>query len=412
MNAEIITIGGELLSGLVVDTNSAFLGKELSKIGIQVDFRTSIADVKEHMVFALGQALSRAKVVIITGGLGPTHDDITKKTLVEFFNTELVQDEKALSMVQERFLKFGYKKMPESNYEQALVPKSAKVIYNGAGTAQGSHFTEKGVEIFSVPGVPREMRWMFDNYIRDFLNSKTESVITYRTLKTAGIGESLLWEILGDSNELFPNLEVASLPHAFGVDIRFKAKTNTQKKAEELLDQAEKIVLEKVGKNVFAKDEESLPQTIIRICKEQGLKIALAESCTGGLIAKLLTDISGSSEIFWGGVNSYSNESKIKFLSVKPETLDEFGAVSEEVVTEMSKGILDFSEADFGIAVTGISGPTGGTEEKPVGTTWISVASKNGIKTKKFNFLFDRADNRVRAANNALEMLRREITGI
>lgn len=412
MNAEIITIGGELLSGLVVDTNSAFLGKELAKIGIQVDFGTSVADVKEHLIFALEQALSRAKIVIITGGLGPTHDDITKKTLVEFFNTELIEDKKALAMVKERFLKFGYRKMPESNFEQALVPKSAKVIYNGAGTAQGSHFNENGVEIFSIPGVPREMRWMFDNYIRDFLNSKTENVIAYRTLKTAGVGESLLWEILGNPENIFPKLEVASLPHAFGVDIRFKAKTKTQAEADALLDQSEKIILEKVGKNVFAKDEESLPQTIIRICKEQGLKIALAESCTGGLIAKLLTDFSGSSEIFWGGINSYSNESKVKLLGVNPETLKQFGAVSEEVATQMAKGILEFSEADYAVAVTGISGPNGGTEEKPVGTTWISIASKNGIKAKKFNFFFDREDNRIRAANNALEMLRREITGI
>ncbi|MCC7431136.1 competence/damage-inducible protein A [bacterium] len=405
MNAEIITIGNEILSGLVVDTNSAFLGKELAKIGIQVDFRTSIADSEEHIIFSINQAIKRAKIVIITGGLGPTHDDITKKTLVEFFKTELVQDKKALEMVLARFQKFGYAKMPESNYEQALVPKSAKIIYNEVGTAQGSHFTEGETEIFSVPGVPSEMKWMFENYIKNFLKTKVKGVLLYKTLRSCGIGESSLWEKIGKAEEIFAGIEVASLPHFFGVDLRFKIKAKTQEEAEKIFAKAEKIVMEKVGASIFAKDEESLQEVVVSLLKTKNQKLATAESCTGGLISNLITNVSGSSEVFFGGVSVYSNEAKQKILGVKGETLEVFGAVSEQTVKEMAKGVLELSGADFSVAVTGIAGPKGGTKEKPVGTTWIGISTKTEVFAKKFIFAYDRLGNKERASNTALRLL-------
>ena len=362
----------------------------------------------------LKNALNENDLVIVTGGLGPTHDDITLKCVVKFFNTELVLNEDVLQDVKSIFSKRG-RKLTKLNEFQALVPKIAKVIRNKLGTAPGV-WIEKDNKIFIVmPGVPFEMKEMMSSYIMPNLKEilgEPEVVTTRLVLQTTGIPESFLFERLGNIDELLNGAEMAFLPSQFGVKLRITVKDKSIEDANNRLTEIEQKIRSKVGRFVFAKGEETLEEVVGRLLKERELSISVAESCTGGNIANLLTNISGSSDYFERGVVSYSNGSKVEMLQVDEDTIQKYGAVSLEVAEQMSRGIKSISCTDLGLSITGILGPTGATPDKPIGLVYISLCDNLSCIVKKFLFGEDRLLNKQRASQAALDMIRKYILGI
>jgi nicotinamide-nucleotide amidase len=408
ITASIITIGDELLIGQVVDTNSAWMAQELNKIGVWVQYRVAVGDVKNDIVNALDEESKRSDIILITGGLGPTKDDITKPLLCEYFSGKLIVDEKALQNVKNIFEKYLNRPVLESNLKQAEVPDVCTVIQNTRGTAPGMWF-EKNEKIFiSMPGVPHEMKGMMSGYVLQQLQARFKMPhILHKTLLLAGIGESFVAEMIKDWEAILPaNMKLAYLPNYGMLRLRLTFFGEDEKKtADELNDHFTQ--LKKLVKEYLVVDEDiSLEEFIGKLLIEKNKTLATAESCTGGYIAHLITSVAGSSKYFLGSVVSYANEVKENLLSVHKKTIEEHGAVSEETVREMAKNILLKINSDYAIAVSGIMGPDGGTAEKPVGTVWIGVGNKEKIETKKMNFRFDRRRNIELTAMNALNMLR------
>lgn len=414
MKAEIITIGDELLIGQVINTNASYIGKKLSEIGISVGRIVSVGDSEKDIIDELKYAFENFDVVILTGGLGPTHDDVTKSAICKFFNTGLVLNEDVLNQVKEFLAKRGRTELNEANRSQALVPEKAKIITNYWGTAPGFLFEENGKIVIIMPGVPKEMMGMMENFVINYLSEKsTGSVIKQKVLKTTGIPEAYLYERLKDTvEEIEKFCKIAFLPSALGVKIRITVKAETKEKADALVEEAEKKIREKVEKYIYGVDDEELEMVIGRLLVEKGLKIAVAESCTGGLIADRITNVPGSSKYFERGIVAYSNEAKIQILGVSEELIKNYGAVSREVAEAMAEGVRKISGADIGISTTGIAGPTGATPTKPVGLVWIGYSDKNETFAKEFRFGDDRLENKQRASQMALEILRRKLLGI
>ena len=414
MNAHIITIGDEILIGQTLNTNAAYIGSRLIELNIEITKTSVVGDNEKEILSEFKECFNCNDLVIVTGGLGPTHDDITLKCIVKFFNTELVLNEDVLNDVKNIFSRRG-RKVTKVNEEQALVPKIATVIRNKLGTAPGV-WIEKDKKIFVVmPGVPFEMKEMMSSYIMPNLKEKIgkpEFVTMRLVLQTTGIPESYLFERLGNIDELLNGSEMAFLPSQFGVKLRITAKDKSEETAINKLSEIEQKIRNKVGRFVFAKGEETLEEVVGRLLKERELSIALAESCTGGNIANLLTNISGSSAYFERGVVSYSNGSKVEMLQVNEDVMQEFGAVSPEVAKQMSKGIRSISGTDLGLSVTGILGPTGSTPDKPIGLVYISLSDINSCIVKKFLFGEDRLLNKQRATQAALDMVRKQLLGI
>jgi nicotinamide-nucleotide amidase len=414
MNAHILTIGDEILIGQTLNTNAAYIGSRLIELNIDISKTSVVGDNEKQILSEFKECFSDNDLLIVTGGLGPTHDDITLKCISKFFNTELVIDEEVLNDVKNIFSKRG-RKVTKINEEQALVPKIASVIRNKLGTAPGV-WIEKDNKIFVVmPGVPFEMKEMMSSYVMPNLKEKIgkpEFVTMRLVLQTTGIPESYLFERLGNIDELLNGSEMAFLPSQYGVKLRITAKDKSAETAINKLTEIEQKIRNKVGRFVFAKGEETLEEVVGRLLKERELSIALAESCTGGNIANLLTNISGSSAYFERGVVSYSNGSKVEMLQVNEDVMQEFGAVSPEVAKQMSKGIRSISGTDLGLSVTGILGPTGATPEKPVGLVYISLCDINSCIVKKFLFGEDRLLNKQRASQAALDMIRKHLLGI
>jgi nicotinamide-nucleotide amidase len=408
VNASIITIGDELLIGQTIDTNSAFIAKELNKIGIWIKRKMAVADTKEEIIQALELLSKDSDIIIITGGLGPTADDITKPALCEFFKSELIINEGALENVKTIFTQLG-RIITDRNLKQAEVPSNCKVLDNKRGTAPGMWFLHNNTIYVSLPGVPHEMKGLItDAVIPEIKKTFALPAVVHKTLLTAGIGESDLADKLQQfEDELPAHIKLAYLPSYGMVKLRLSAKNYDLEDLEpEVLNYFNN--LKKITAEWLVIDEDlSIQEAIFKILSAKNKTLATAESCTGGYIAHLITSIAGSSKIFNGSVISYANEAKIKLLGVEDNTLESFGAVSEETVLQMLDGVLDQLNTDYGIATSGIMGPTGGSDEKPVGTVWIAVGKKGKMQAKKLKFRFDRKRNIELTAFAALNMLRK-----
>jgi nicotinamide-nucleotide amidase len=409
VNASIITIGDELLIGQTIDTNSAFIAQELNKIGVWVKRRTAIADDKNAILTTLAQEATNSTIIIITGGLGPTADDITKPALCDYFNAKLVVNEGALQNVTAIFQKLG-RPLTERNATQAEVPDNCTVLPNLRGTAPGMWFEKDGVSYVSLPGVPHEMKGLVtDSVIPKILQSFSLPAVVHRTLLTAGQGESGIADRLISFEAALPaSIKLAYLPAYGMVRLRLTGRHPDKSLVEkEVADRFE--ALKRLVQEWLVADEDiSLQQAVIKLLKQKKKTVATAESCTGGYIAHLITSVAGSSSIYNGSVVAYANEVKETVLDVKSRTLQSVGAVSEETVTQMAEGACRKLATDYAIATSGIMGPEGGTAEKPVGTVWIAVASKAGkVRAQKFHFRFDRSRNIELTAHTGLNMLRR-----
>jgi nicotinamide-nucleotide amidase len=406
MLAEIITIGDEILIGQIVDTNSAWIAKELNKIGIRIKQISSVSDDKEHILKALAEAHNRAEIILITGGLGPTKDDITKKTLAEYFNVGFVENPEALENVQQLFKKYN-RPLLEVNRLQAQVPENCEVILNKNGTAPGMWFNHNSKVYVSMPGVPFEMMYMMEDQVLPKLKASFKlPVIIHKTILTVGEGESFLAERIADiEDSLPPYIKLAYLPKLGQVRLRLSGYGDNEATLQKEIDSFSDQLLFRVANVVVAEEDISLEKAILNKMEAKGLTLSVAESCTGGYISHLFTQHPASSNVFFGGSVSYSYELKESVLGVKNETLWQHGAVSLETVTEMVEGAILNFKSDYAIAVTGVAGPGGGTPDKPVGTVWIAVASATKTVTKKFTFGNKRLQNIERSAISALGML-------
>ena len=404
-SVEILTIGNEIITGLVADTNSGVITRRLETLGISVTRHVSVGDDEEEIAAALRQALERVDCVILTGGLGPTHDDITKQVLARFFNSKMVTDDEVKRRIDIIFQSRG-RETPQVSYVQAEVPEKAAILHNTQGTAPGLLFEKNGKRVYSLPGVPLEAEHLLETYIVPHLEALGTQKVEHRILKTTGIPESVLWGEIGPVSPFEEHVKVASLPSLLGVRIRFTATGKDLKETTAKLDAAEKLLRETIDHHIFAVDDETLEGNIGDLLKKKKWTLAVAESCTGGLIGHRLTNVSGSSEYFLEGAVTYSNEAKQARLGVDRALIQNHRAVSEEVATAMAEGIRQRAGSDYGLAVTGIAGPTSGTPDKPVGLTYIAVTGTQGTRCEKFRFHQDRVRNKERAAQAALNLLR------
>lgn len=418
MKAIIISIGDEVLIGQVVNTNAAWLGKQLVLLGIPAARIITVPDDEREILAEFKTAFRNYDVIVVTGGLGPTHDDITVKTVAKFFKSKYVLNEKVLKHVKSVFARRNIP-MPAVNVGQALVPEIATVLENKTGTAPGLLIDKAGKVFCVMPGVPYEMKYISKTglfpYLEKKYRKKITRVIQQKTLHTIGIGESLLAERLGDINKIVRKgkdfeVKLAFLPSNYEVRLRITAIAKSTARAKLLLLQAEKLITKKAGSYIYSTEEGSIESTVGKILKRKKLTISCAESCTGGLLASKLTDIPGSSAYVMDAIVSYSDEAKHRLLGVKKETIKKFGAVSEQTAIEMAKGIRKRSGTDIGISTTGIAGPTGARKDKPVGLVWIGYCDKKTTFAKKFIFTKDRLRNKDIMSKMALEMVRRQLT--
>ena len=405
MFAEIITIGDELLIGQVTDTNSAWMGRELNKAGIEVIRIVSVRDRAEEITEAVDDAMKRVDIVLVTGGLGPTKDDITKQTLCAYFGTELVFSEEVFENVK-RVLA-GRIPMNALNKSQAMVPKDCIVINNRVGSASVSWFEKDGKVLVSMPGVPQEMTTVMSEEVIPRLREKFDTdVIIHRTFTVKNYPESVLAEKLEPWEVSLPEcLKLAYLPKPGIIRLRLTGRGKNKEEVQMLMNMEAGKLEKLLGDDIFDEDDTPLEILVGNLLKKKNLTVSTAESCTGGSIAARLTSIPGSSEYFKGAVVAYSNEIKESLLHVSAETLEERGAVSEETVIEMVKGAMETLKTDCAVSTSGIAGPGGGTKEKPVGTVWIAAAYKNEIRTMKQETNRGREMNVERAGNNALLLL-------
>ena len=402
---EIINIGDELLIGQVVNTNAADMAKMLNKAGFDVRKTSVVGDEAEIIRSSLQSAMQRAAVVLITGGLGPTKDDITKKVLAEEFDSSLVMNEQVRTHVERYFTSKGLPFTP-TNAEQALVPDKCRVVFNSVGTAPGMCFEKNGKLVFSMPGVPFEMRTMMPEVIEIMKQHFKSEAVEYKTLLVSGIGESFLSDKLeGFEANLPRGISLAYLPKGGTIRLRLTAKGADRNKVTDMLDRQTELLLASVKDYFMGFECDNLAETLGERLSENGKTVATAESCTGGNIAHLITLVAGSSRYYKGSVVSYANEVKEKVLGVRAGDLQQYGAVSEEVVKQMAEGVKRLLKTDYAIATSGIAGPSGGSDEKPVGTVWIAVAGERGCIAEKFLFNTTRDNFIERTSNQAILML-------
>lgn len=410
MRASIITIGDELLIGQTVDTNSAWMGSELSKLGFDVHKMTSIHDRREDILAALAEAEENSDVVLITGGLGPTSDDITKQTLCEYFNTKLVLNERVLEMVTEMMTRRNFQ-MNENNRRQAEVPELCRVLENESGTAPGMWFEKNKTVFVSMPGVPNEMKHLMNvHVIPELKKHYVSQAIIHKNIMTYGMPEAKLAELLFNFESDLPReIKLAYLPSEGIIKLRLTATGKNRQALETTIHEQVEKLYKIVPDVIFAEDEESLEIVIGRLLKEKNSTLCTAESCTGGQIANKITSVAGSSQWYVGSVVAYANNIKTKLLDVPDEIINRHGAVSREVVTLMATGSRKLFGADYSVATSGIAGPDGGTSEKPVGTIWIAVSSSKGVTAEKYTYSTDRIYNIKRFSVAALNLLRKQI---
>jgi nicotinamide-nucleotide amidase len=406
-SAEIVTIGTEILLGDLVDTNTAWLSARLAALGVGVYRHTTVGDNRVRISGALEEASSRADFVITTGGLGPTSDDLTNECLADVTGREMVEYPEARAHVDEMFSRFGREPTP-NNYKQALFPKGTELIPNPLGTAMGALLEHEGTLFATLPGVPSEMRGMFEETLEPLIRSRSDGSIVSRTLWFAGIGESALAEKVQEFLDA-TDPTVAPLAGQGKVRLRITTRAATPEEAERRIAPVEKEILARLGEYYFGEDDETLESAVARLLERSGATLALAESCTGGLLAKRLTDIPGSSAYLEEGLVTYSNESKERLLDVPHELLVEHGAVSEPVARAMAEGARKLAGTDYGLSVTGIAGPDGGTEEKPVGLVFVGLSDAEETSAERLDlsaWARSREAIRERSANRAFDLLR------
>jgi nicotinamide-nucleotide amidase len=412
LNAHILTIGDELLIGQVINTNQAFIAERLNAIGVDVACMSTVGDTMDAVLGALRTGWESSAVTVVTGGLGPTHDDITRNAVCAFFRTDLVPNDEVRRHIS-ALMKARNLAWTAAADDQSLVPRGADVLPNPVGTAPGLRFSENGKFMFVLPGVPYEMKEIIDGSVIPFLAPLAgEQVIRHRTLLTTGIPESFLAAQLGDLYQLLGGASLAFLPSPAGVRLRITVHGRSAAEAEGTVHDAERRIRAKVSRYIYGTDEEDLETVLGRMLSERKLTIAVAESCTGGLIAHRLTNVSGSSAYFERGVVTYSDASKTDLLGVPAETIGTHGAVSRETAESMASGIQNAARTDIGLSTTGIAGPAGGTPSKPVGTVWIGIADGRGTLALKFNFGEGRARVKERASQAALELVRRRLLSL
>ena len=405
MTAAIIIIGDEILLGQVKDTNSSHIAESLINLGVRVKKILTVGDSKAEILSALKETSGFYDYIFVTGGLGPTKDDITKHAFLEYFGGELVLDEKLLAELKSKFNARGWK-FHESNLGQAEYPDSCEVIPNERGSAQGMLFTENNSKYFAMPGVPDEMKGIMHGWILPYLKKEPSQIyLNYISIGTIGISESGLSEIIEPMRARLGEIEIAYLPGYYGARLRLTAEGTDELEVEKRLEIALEILEDKIGKFTYSTKGESLSEVIGHLMREKGLTLAISESCTGGLIQDHLTDVPGSSDYFIGGVVAYSNDIKINFLGVKPKSIERFGAVSSEIAEEMAKGIRMKTGSDIGLSITGIAGPEGGSKEKPVGLVYIGYSDIKTSASNKYQFGDDRIINKKRSAGMALGLL-------
>lgn len=413
MQAEIIAIGDEILIGQTVDTNSSFIAAQLNLNGISVFQKRVIADDADAIKSALDSISPKTKLVFMTGGLGPTKDDITKKTLLEYFGGEMVFHDHIYAHIENLFASFG--RVPsETNRGQALLPSSCEPVLNSVGTAPGMRFEKDGVYYFSTPGVPYETEHLIESEIVPWIaENLVKGTVVHKTILTQGVPESELADMLSDFEDRLPEgVKLAYLPSPGMVKLRLTSYSGTEEEARSRVEQLAGEMTGIIGPVVFGHEAQTLEEVIGIRLREMGATLATAESCTGGYLSHLITSVAGSSDYFMGGVVSYANQAKEHLLGVESEALRNHGAVSKEVVMQMARGAQLKFGTTYALATSGVAGPGGGSEEKPVGTVWIATATPDGVKAKKFNFGNSRQRNIRKAALMALDLLRKEIQKI
>jgi nicotinamide-nucleotide amidase len=408
MTAYILTIGDEILIGQITDTNAAWMAQQLNLQGIRIVGKMSVGDVHNEIIHALDYALHAADLVLITGGLGATKDDITKKSLVEFFGSQLVWHQETYDRMEKIFQKYG-RTVNEMNKNSCFMPSNAQILTNDRGLAPAMWFEENKKVIVSMPGVPFEMQSLMTNRVLPKLKASFPmSPIVHRTILTAGEGETMLAEKLDAFEEKLPeNVKLAYLPSLGTVRLRLTARGDDEAVLNQQLDALKTELISIVDYAVAGFDDDTMPVVISRMVKERGLKIGFAESCTGGYMSHLITSVAGSSDYFEGTIVAYAYDLKEKLLNVSSETLNTEGAVSESCIKQMITGVLNTLNVDVAVAVSGIAGPGGGTEDKPVGTIWLAVGDRNNIVTTRINVDRGRSKNIEYAANVGLNLLRK-----
>lgn len=406
MKAEIVAIGTEILLGDIVNSNAQYLGKELAALGIDMYYQQVVGDNEERIIHAFNEGFSRSDIIITTGGLGPTNDDITKEVSAKYFNKSLIPDEESIKNIKAYF-KSRERKMPENNLKQGLIPEEAIIIKNNNGTAPGVIIEEDNRIMIILPGPPKEMKPMFEETVKPYLQKKANSILVSKMIKILGVGESSVAEDLKDLMDNQTNPTIAPYAKEIGVVLRITAKAENEESALQLIKPVEKEIKKRLGDNVYATEDISIEEVVAKLLLDKKLTISTAESCTGGMIASTLINYPGISDVFLEGAVTYSNDAKHNRLGVKIETLNKYGAVSEETATEMAIGIAKTAGTNVSIVTTGIAGPGGGTDEKPVGLVYIGVCVNNEVTVHKHIFRGSRERVRLQATVTGLDMLRR-----
>ena len=409
MKAEIIAVGTEILLGDIVNTNAQYLSKELASIGIEVFHEEVIGDNEDRLLEAIEHGFNRSDIIITTGGLGPTQDDLTKETACKYFGMDLVMHEESYVALKNYFSRMN-RELTENNLKQVYFPKESIVLPNPNGTAPGAILEKNNKYIIVLPGPPKEMKPMFDNYVKDYLKSKGDGLIKSNVVRALGIGESRAATKLKDFIENGVNPTVAPYAKEDDVILRISAKADNEEEAQQLIDPVKKQIIEILGEDYYGEGEDNtIEQVLVNLLLDKNITIGTVEACTGGMIARRLVSCSGVSQVFLEGAVTYSNEAKMRTVNVKKETLDRYGAVSEETAREMAEGIAKRAGADIGVSTTGIAGPDGGTDEKPVGLVYIGIYYKG--KTEAYRYVFNGNRNKVRnrATVTALDKVRRKI---
>ena len=401
--------------GQVINSNAAYISQQLNAIGIEVSKVTTIGDDEKEILLAMKAAWTKNDIVIATGGLGPTHDDISKHIVAKFFKKKLILDKKILAHVRARFRSFGIKKMPGINIGQAMIPQGFKALRNDKGTAPGLLYHQKKKTFVILPGVPHEMLWLMGQWVipalRRLHKMELGTVIIHRTLLTVGIGESALAEKIGNvAGFMEKGATLAYLPKTSGVRLRISVRDASEKKAKAKVVRIEKHISERAGSYIYGSENVTLEDVVFELLKAKGETLSTAESCTGGMLSMRITNIPGSSKVFMGGAVSYTNAVKTSELGVPKEVIEQHGGVSEECAIAMAEGALENFGTAYSLAITGIAGPGGGTKEKPVGTVWIALGERNKPTIARlFKFAGDRTIVRERSTDSALEMLRKRL---
>lgn len=408
MKAELISIGTELLLGDIVNTNAQFLAKELASLGIDVYHQCVIGDNEERVLSAFQEAFNRCDIIITTGGLGPTQDDLTKELGAKYFNKKMVFHEASLEWIK-KYLAIDDEEILEANRNQAYFPEGSIILPNENGTAPGAIISENNKTLIILPGPPKEMKAMFKNHVVKYLSNLTGEIIKSKTLRIFGIGESLMAKKVNDIIQGSTNPTVAPYAKEYEVTLRVTAKGESEEKCDLLINAKCDEIKCILKEYIYGEGEKSLDTVVAELLCEKSFSIATAESCTGGMIASTLISYPGISKVFKEGAVTYSNEAKIKRLGVSEETLNKFGAVSKETAKEMAEGMARAANTDIAISTTGLAGPDGGTDEKPVGLVYIGIFIKGKIIVEKFNFTGDREAIRRKATMNALNILRKEL---